>query len=132
MNNYRSVILDASALIALIAEEKGHEKVAAILPKAIMSSVNVAEVGTFAVKRYGINKEGVRDLIEQTIAEVVDFNCNLAFLASELIVKTQTFGLSLGDRACLALALTTGYPILTADKIWSSLKIDGLHIEQLR
>lgn len=132
MNNYRSVILDASALIALIGQEAGWEKVAAVLPKAVMSSVNVAEVGTFAVKRYGVNKDGVRDLIEQTVPEVVDFNCNLAFLTSELVVKTKAFGLSLGDRACLALALTTGYPILTADKIWSSLQMENLRIEQLR
>ena len=132
MNNYRSVILDASALIALIAQETGWEKVAAVLPKAMMSSVNVAEVGTFAVRKYGVNKEGVRELIEQTVPEVVDFNCSLAFLASELVVKTKNFGLSLGDRACLALALTTGYPIFTTDKIWSALKIENLHIEQLR
>ncbi len=57
------------------------------------------------------------------IGEVVDFTEDLAWDAARLRPLTKQYGLSLGDRACLALAIKLNVPALTADKEWSKLKI---------
>lgn len=63
--------------------------------------------------------------------EVVSFDLEQASFVAELRQSTQHLGLSLGDRACIALALVTGYQIYTADKIWSTLDLP-CQINQIR
>ena len=75
MNNAdQYVILDASALITLLSEEKGYEVVASILPKSIMSSVNVAEVAKFLIEKRGLSKEEVSNIIHSLIEKIMPFD----------------------------------------------------------
>lgn len=132
MSHSNTVVLDASALIVLISKEIGWEKVAVLLPYAIMSSVNIAEVAKYLIEHKGLSKDLVKILIEKLLAVVVAFDSEQAYISAELILKTKPFGLSLGDRACLSLALNNGYTVYTADKAWNNLVIDQLIIVQLR
>jgi PIN domain nuclease of toxin-antitoxin system len=132
VSHSNTVVLDASALIVLISKEIGWEKVAVLLPYAIMSSVNIAEVAKYLIEHKGLSKDLVKILIEKLLAVVVAFDSEQAYISAELILKTKPFGLSLGDRACLSLALNNGYTVYTADKAWNNLVIDQLIIVQLR
>jgi PIN domain nuclease of toxin-antitoxin system len=118
------VILDASALITLLSEERGCEIVASILTRSVMSSVNIAEVAKFLIEKKGLNREEVYNIIQSLIETIIPFDTNMALISADIIPQTKSIGLSLGDRACLALALSTGYEVYSADKIWSQLKLD--------
>jgi PIN domain nuclease of toxin-antitoxin system len=118
------VILDASALIALLSEEKGGETVASILPKSVMSSVNIAEVAKFLIERRSLSEEEVSNIIQSLIEIIIPFDTQLALISANIVRQTKALGLSLGDRACLALALQTGYTVYSADRIWSKLNLD--------
>ena len=125
MNNAdQYVILDASALITLLSEEKGYEVVASILTKSIMSSVNVAEVAKFLIEKRGLSKEEVSNIIHSLIEKIMPFDTKLALTSAAIIIQTKSLGLSLGDRACLALAISTGYTVYSSDRIWSQLELD--------
>lgn len=113
-------ILDASALLALIQEEKGSEVIKPLLKYSVMSTVNVAETLTFLQKVDIAPTEGV-DSISLLINEIVDFDVDQAREVAELYPKVKHKGLSLGDRACLALGIKYKAPIYTADKAWKDI-----------
>jgi ribonuclease VapC len=124
------VVLDASALLALINAEPGQEIVAAALPTAIFSAVNLAEVVTKLIDLGVPEKEawaGASDLVPV----VVDFGAELSRRTAELRSATRILGLSLGDRACLALAAQLATPVLTADRLWRNVAI-GVDIRLIR
>lgn len=118
-----TVVLDSSALLAFIQAEAGGEAVAGVVGEALMSSVNLAEVVTKLVERTG-SLEIARTAIGMASVDVVDFDRPQAEQAGLLAKTTRSHGLSLGDRACLALAMHHGAPVLTADRIWAKLKIN--------
>ncbi len=124
------MILDASALIASIYQEKGYDVVDKYLPHAIISTVNLTEVASYLVKK-GNPIEEVSNLLRDLALTIAEYDETQAFKAADLIKKTATKGLSLGDRACLALALSCKLPVLTADRIWKSLDL-GIKIEIIR
>lgn len=114
------IVLDASALLALLNQEIGHEQVEKHLSNAVMSAVNVSEVvATYA--KIGAPEHEIEGLIHSLIKEIIPFNTEQAFIAGFLRKKTKPQGLSFGDRACLALAELENLPVLTADKIWAKL-----------
>ena len=114
------IALDASALLSFMFREAGHEKVAAVIAHSCISAVNVSEVlGRFT--RDGHNARRVLKEIQETPIEIVSFDAPQASIAAELMVKTNVFGLSLGDRACLALAISRQIPAMTADRVWKQL-----------
>ena len=131
-SNYRAIILDASALIAFLSEEIGADVVKKLLSIAVMSSVNIAEVAKFLIDNKNIDKNKAKELIEHLISESFAFDNTQAFSTAELTIQTKKYGLSLADRACLALALRTGYPIYTADKVWKKLEITNIDIHLIR
>ncbi len=95
-----------------------------------MSSVNLAEVATFFTNG-GIAIDEVRDMLMALDLPTVPFDDDLAFGAAALRLPTRRFGLSLGDRACLALAKREGLPALTTDRVWSDLDI-GVEVRLIR
>lgn len=117
------VVLDASAFLAFLLEETGVDVVKKYLPNACMSTVNVAETVT-TLCRQGLKITEAQNIIQMLIHDVRDFDMQQALLAAELNHEVKKHGLSLGDRACLALALKTGYSVITADKIWEKLKLN--------
>jgi ribonuclease VapC len=110
-------VLDASALIALMLREPGAEKVETILNDSAVSAVNLAEVVGF-LARNGAAAPVIRQMIDAVESEVVPFDAELAFAAGLLVPATRAAGLSLGDRACLALARRLGVKALTSDTAW--------------
>jgi PIN domain nuclease of toxin-antitoxin system len=113
-------VLDSSAVIAVLRAEPGAEKVAAVLPGALISAVNLAEIMTKLCEQ-GMSGDEARLAIETTGVEVVDFNDEQACLTGRFRNATRSAGLSLGDRACLALAHTRRLPAITADTAWARL-----------
>ena len=130
MKNYRNVILDASSLIAFVYDEKGADVVANFLPSAVMSTVNISEVTKYMLN-CDAQKQEINELFD-SLYNIIDFNRKQSYLAAELLPYTKQYGLSLADRACIALAVDTGYPIFTADKIWKELKIENVDINLIR
>lgn len=120
----RPVILDASATIAALSNEKGAEKVKPLLPLSVMSSVNISEVAKYLIETNNKTKSQAEDIIDKTIQNIIPFTKSQAMLSAELIKVTKPFGISLADRACLALAMETGYPVYTADRLWEKLNLD--------
>ncbi len=111
------IVLDASALLALLFRETGYEMVANHLKEACISTVNLSEViGRFP--RDGHNTQPVLQKIEAIGMEIVPFSINQATIAATFLPQTRSLGLSLADRACLALAFSRNIPVLTADKVW--------------
>ncbi|MDI9638454.1 type II toxin-antitoxin system VapC family toxin [Kamptonema cortianum] len=110
-------ILDASALLALIQEEPGSDVIKPLLKNSVMSTVNVAEVLTSLQRVNMLPEEGL-DYLSLLINEIVDFDVDQAKEAADLYPKVKHKGLSLGDRACLALGMKYKAKIYTADKVW--------------
>lgn len=116
------IALDASALLAFLFGEKGHEQVAGHLDASCISTVNLSEVAS----RFARDGKDPRELcgrIADSPISIVPFLASDAEIAAALTPLTQQRGLSLGDRACLALAISRQIPALTADQAWSSLKL---------
>ena len=117
------VVLDASALLALLNGEPGADKLTPQLLSATASStVNLAEVHSKLVDR-GLSPENAWEATLSPIREAVAFTAEHARLAGNLIAQTRPLGLSLGDRACLALGIAWKAPVYTADQSWKKLKL---------
>ena len=124
------VVLDASAVLALLNDEVGAKIVQESLSGAIISSVNFAEVVT-RLTLLGMPEKEIREALDILALDITPFDEEQAFLAGILAIKTKQLGLSLGDRACLALALKTGSAALTSDKVWQALDI-GVTVRVIR
>jgi ribonuclease VapC len=114
------VVLDASALIALLRDERGASKVAGVLQSARMSTVNYAEVVSHFI-RVGMPERDVDAMLDPLPVQLVPVDKGLAQVAGRLRAVTAEAGLSLGDRFCLALSLRDGLPAWTADKVWRAI-----------
>lgn len=122
------IALDASALLAFLFREAGHERVGAEIETACLSAVNLSEViGRFVRDGH----DAVLHRLTSTSIEIVPFTAADAALAASLVPVSRPLGLSLGDRACLALAFARRIPAVTADRTWARLKI-GIDIQVVR
>ena len=123
-------VLDASALIAFLRNEPGADKVAAVLSKSCISSVNLAETLGKMVE-YGKPLDAVVFQIERLDIPVIAFDSEQASIAASFWKATRSVGMSLGDRACHALALKLSLPALTTEGDW--LKCDlGVKVVKIR
>ena len=129
MNKPRYV-LDASALLCLLFEEQGHDGVADRLPGALVSAANYSEVVAKLVDR-GMPPDEIVPLMADLDIELVPVDRAQAEVAGLLRATTRSCGLSLGDRACLALARSRGAVALTTDRAWAGLDI-GVPVELAR
>lgn len=117
------VVLDSSAVIAFLRGEPGRDVVSAILFGALVSSVNLAEVVTKLIER-GSPPIEARETVGGLPIDVQPASPELGLAAGLLHARTRSRSLSLGDRFCLALAMETGLPVLTADRAWTELGLD--------
>jgi PIN domain nuclease of toxin-antitoxin system len=124
------VVLDASALLALVNQEPGQAIVAEVLPQSWVSAVNVSEVVAKLIDQ-GVPEAAVQEVLTVLNLQVVPFDERQGLMAGYLRSRTKHLGLSLGDRACLALGLLQPCQVLTADKAWAQLDL-GIEIQVIR
>lgn len=118
-----SVVLDASALIAMLRQEPGEEVVSRVIDGAILSAVNAAEVYGKA-REIGLSREAVVMAIGNLPLRIVPFDNRQAKVASVLRDTISIKGISLADRCCLALGIVENLPVLTADRAWAQCQLD--------
>lgn len=126
------IVFDSSALLALLLQEPGADRVAANLDGACMSSVNFAEVVGYLARR-GSTEEKIRNVLGGFSFAIAPFEANDAYRVGLLRPLTEKAGLSLGDRACLSLARLRGAPAMTADRAWVFVaQASGVSIQLIR
>ena len=117
-------VLDASAVLALLGRERGWEEVEqAIAVGAAISTVNITEVVS-KLSDTGMPEAAIVQALNLLGLEIVNFNQTLAYQTGMLRSQTKPMGLSLGDRACLALAKVRNVPALTTDRVWEKIQLD--------
>ena len=127
-------MLDASALVAPLLGEAGGEVVLAAVAAGgplLLSAVNLAEAIAILHRHRGLPAAEARDDLLSLGLEVVPFDAAQAAAVGALEPGLRGQGISLGDRACLALAQERGLPVLTADRIWARLDL-GIEIRLIR
>ncbi|MGD0547539.1 MAG: type II toxin-antitoxin system VapC family toxin [Terracidiphilus sp.] len=125
------VVFDASAMLALLQHERGEEKLTAdILSHSVASTVNLAEVQSKLVKSGGDPDVAWRDSLS-SVDSVAPYTLEHARIAGDLITTTEKYGLSLGDRSCLALAIALKAPVYTTEQVWKDLRL-GVPIHVIR
>jgi ribonuclease VapC len=125
------VVLDASALLALLQNEPGAERVAELLSDGAVSAVNLSEV-VAKLADHGMPATDIREALDGLPLDVHAFDREAAFAAGELRRITRAAGLSLGDRACLALAAHLGVTAVTADRAWTRFADDIAPVTLIR
>lgn len=125
-------VLDASAVLAVLNGEAGQDVVmsAFLSGEAMISSVNAGEVVAKLVE-WGADPRLARNSVLGLPMRIVDVDAGLGLRSGELRETTRAVGLSLGDRVCLALAEREAGVALTADTVWSSLRMD-VQVRQIR
>jgi PIN domain nuclease of toxin-antitoxin system len=125
-----SVVLDASAVLALVRDEPDADKVGPHVGRAAISAVNLQEV----VKELlvsGLDASTIRELLDQFRLDVRAHDVEAAYAAARLHAQTKEFRRGLGDRSCLALPMQLGVPALTADREWKKVKVKALKVEHI-
>lgn len=123
-------IVDASAVLAFILQERGSEEAEVWLYGAAISAVNQSEVLRKLVDM-GLPMADAQEQFDRCNLDVVPFDGTQAIEAARLRPPTRQFGFSFADRACLALCKLKSLPVYTADKDWSKLDL-GISIRQIR
>ena len=116
------VVLDASALLAALAQEPRAERWSVKVSGATMSAVNLSEV-IAKLADVGWPEQEIKAMIEPLSLSIVPFDAASAYDSGLLRPLTKRAGLSFGDRACLALAVRTNLPVLTADRAWAKIDV---------
>lgn len=123
-------MFDSSALLAVVFRERGSEAAAQALNGAMISAVNAAEVVSRLVDS-GAGAADARAVLLAFGLTIQPFDAALAIDAGLLRASTRALGLSLGDRACMALARRERARVITADRSWAVLDI-GVEIALIR
>jgi PIN domain nuclease of toxin-antitoxin system len=125
-----AVVFDSSAVLALFFGERGCEITAPLVEGALLSTVNLTEIHSRMIDRGG-QPDQAWGWIQGLKCQICFYSDEHARVAAELVTITRPFGLSLGDRACLALAIERKATVYTTDKAWKNLDL-GIGIEVIR
>ncbi len=115
------ILLDASAYIAFLNKETGYDIIENVIQKASINTVTYTEIISFYAR------QGLDDLILHELCKyvnIININEDICFNAGNLIKISKEYGLSLGDRLCLATAIHYKLDVYTSDKIWAQLTKD--------
>ena len=126
-----TTLLDASAWLALINEERGAAQVRDVIEDAAVSAVNAAEVASKLID-FGWSAAQVEAHLVAIKVQQLDFDRDTARLTGQLRRSTLKQGLSLADQACLATAQQHSLPVLTSDRVWKKLRIRGVRVQCIR
>ena len=125
------VVLDASAVLAMLREEPGGDIVAQHIGRATISAVNLQEVAK-EMHREGASPETARAVLDELGLDVHPHDREAAYAAAALCEQTKQYGRGPGDRSCMALGLQLGVPVLTTDRKWRNVVVEGLRLEHMR
>ncbi len=126
MNSKIECVLDSSAVLALLSLEVGYQRVAELLDRSVISSVNLAEtINKLAQKA---SADEVRQLLRPLELQIEDWSEDLAYRSAEFTRFNKSHGLSLGDRACLTLAKHLRATAVTSDRTWRRIPSLGVPI----
>ena len=125
------IVLDASAVLALLRDEPGGDTVAAHIGRAAISAVNLQEV-VKGMLREGVTLEAARPVLDELALALHPHDEGAAYAAAALYPATHQHGWGLGNRSCMALGLALGLPVLTADREWEHVQVEGLSVETVR
>ena len=124
-----NAVLDASAVLTLLKDEAGADRVLEFLPAPAISAVNLCEVVTKTADD-GVLSDAVEAKLEELGLQVIPFDEKASYAAGTLHSETRRLGLSLADCACLALARWMDTPAVTTDRVWSG--VDGVEVVVIR
>lgn len=124
------IVLDSSAVLALVHSEQGAGIVSESLSESVISAVNLSEIVGKLITA-GMSEDSTREVIQRLQLNVVPFDEELAVDAGLMQPMTRHLGLSLGDRACLSLARSLDLPVMTADRAWGQLSL-GVEVQLIR
>ena len=124
-------LLDASALLAWLNEERGAQEVETMLDRSAISTVNLSETLQKSLSK-GVDVKGLRADLEALGISTIPFEAEDAETAAELWVQTRNLGLSIGDRACLTTAIRLDLTAVTTDKAWASIADPRLSVMVIR
>lgn len=110
-----SVVLDASALIAVLRNEPGADVVREHLADAVISAVNYSEILKKTIERGG-SSDVAQAFLRNLGLQIIPFDEAQAVACAALYPQTKPYGMSLADRACLTLGLLRRLPILTTEQ----------------
>lgn len=125
-----SFVLDTSALLAIYNNEPGAAEAQRALDNSVISTVNASEMMGKLIE-WGVPVQDALESFADFNIPQIAFDEDQARIAAELVLVTKRAGVSLGDRACLALGRTTGFTVLTTDRAWKTLQL-GINIRVLR
>jgi PIN domain nuclease of toxin-antitoxin system len=115
-------VYDSSALLAIILGEPGSDVARANITNAMVCSINLAEIFSRAEDK-GIPVSMTEQFLTGKAVRFVDFDAELARSVGAMRAETRSRGLSIGDRACIALALRERATVVTADRVWADLDL---------
>lgn len=124
------IVVDASAILALLNQESGSEEVLQFIGNATISTVNLSEI-IAKLAEGGIPEQDIQQILTNFHLKVVPFDEEQALIAGMLRPASKPIGLSFGDRACLALGIVLNKPVITTDRLWSNLNV-GIEIRVVR
>jgi len=115
-------VFDTSAILAILLDEPGADVALEAIQNSLMTTVNLTEVLTRCLDKQ-LSIEATEEFMASHGVQFVEFGYDLARSAAALRMATRQFGLSLGDRACLALAIREQATVMTTDRAWASLDL---------
>jgi len=125
-------VFDSSAVLAFLLAEPGAGKLRLEIPEGAISAVNAAEVLAVLVRK-GMPVVDAHLAMAKTGLTVVGFGIDEALKTAQMLTAAfRERGISLGERACMALALAEGLPAVTGERCWAALGVPGLEIELIR
>ena len=125
------VVLDASAVLAFVRDEKGADRVLPHIGTAIVSAVNLQEV-VKELTLVGMTPDETRETLSGLRLDVRAHDEAAAYAAGALVTQTRQYGRGVGDRSCMALGIALGTTVLTADREWKRVEVEGLTLEYIR
>lgn len=131
MNGRAEYVLDSTALLALVFREPGFERVAELALHSAISAVNLTEALHKLIQR-GSPVRVAEQLLQKLELNVVDWSEDLAYRSAEFAMFGRSHGLSLGDRACLALAKHLHATAVTSDRAWREIRGLGVSVLMFR
>jgi ribonuclease VapC len=130
LNAQAPAVFDSSAILAVLLSEPGADRVLSRLEGGYLSTVNLIEVHARMIK-LGADPTRAWNRVLNFKCQICPLTETQARVAAELLPATRPYGLSLGDRVCLALAIERQAKIYTTDRIWKSIPLP-IEIEVIR